>query len=113
MIRWAVAAALLCLLCQCCPSALQRPPCDTVPPWLGTDATPAAQYPRDTVRARPVALYRMVIVGQLAGSMTLDSVTHWSTAGGEIRIERLGKPGPLVYPLHIFSIAAVDKDDHN
>lgn len=98
MIRWAVAAALLCLLCQCCPSALQRPPCDTVPPWLGTDATPAAQYPRDTVTATaPHALYVLTVQSQLMGMSTIDSVTHWSTAGGALRVDRWHKPGPLVY----------------
>jgi hypothetical protein len=55
--------------------------------WLASDTVTATQ---------PHALYVLTVASQLMGMETIDSVTHWSTAGGALRVDRWNKPGPLV-----------------
>jgi hypothetical protein len=79
------------VLCHCSgpyKMVLYHPPAqhdDSV--WLAGDTTTATA---------PVALYVLTVASQLMGMETIDSVTHWSTAGGTLRVDRWHKPGPLV-----------------
>ena len=109
MIRWLVACAALAFFLSCCPPCAPKHLVPTVTedePW--PMLSPAAHYPQDTESQSPRALYRLTVSGQLAGVEHVDSVTSWSTVGGEIRVNRLHLPGPLVFPLHVFSIASID-----
>jgi hypothetical protein len=91
LIATAVAALLwLVLHSGCGPVRMQlyhapAPHADSV--WLASDTVTATQ---------PCALYVLTVASQLMGTMVIDSVSHWSTAGGALRIDRWGKPGPLV-----------------
>jgi hypothetical protein len=79
------------LLCRCAPGVTMQlyhapaPHADSV--WLASDTTRATA---------PHALYVLTVASQLMGVETIDSVTHWSTVGGSLRVDRWNKPGPLV-----------------
>jgi hypothetical protein len=86
----AVFITVIGLVCRCTPVHMQLyrapvPHADSV--WLASDTTTATA---------PVALYVLTVASQLMGMETIDSVTHWSTAGGTLRVDRWHKPGPLV-----------------
>ena len=79
------------LLCRCSDTLRMvlyhapAPHADSV--WLASDTTRATA---------PHALYVLTVASQLMGVETIDSVTHWSTVGGSLRVDRWNKPGPLV-----------------
>jgi hypothetical protein len=81
-------AVLAILLIASCSAPTPGPHCPPPPDsiaWPGVKAVQDAPH-----------LYTMVVEAQLIGRLTVDSVMSWSTAGGALRIERKGKPGPLV-----------------
>ena len=77
------------VLCRCVPMRLYHAP---IPPPQDNC------WPTDTIHVEviaPVSLYTLTVASQLMGVMVVDSVTHWSTVGGSLRVDRWGKPGPL------------------
>ena len=86
-----LAIMLLVLICRCAPVTMQlyhAPASHADSVWLASDTTRATA---------PVALYVLTVQSQLMGMSTVDSVTHWSTVGGTLRVDRWNKPGPLVF----------------